>query len=283
MADDTKHGLVVVTADAIKAMPFPDGWFAAACSPNVPLFNLELARKAVLFGTNAAESEIRNPCPALGYLVLDLTAQTLAAVKLPGSGHLNVTGGSGDLNDFIFGANTDPSRRNISDTLYILDGVSLVSSRVDLPAGVNSFINLQPAPQLGALIGLATTRQAGDVGLVLFDLDRGEGKLFPTPDGFATVQMIGVYPTTRKLVARGIRSGGNGAQYLIYDLISGDLIIVPNPRGVAWAGPAPQQPQPGQQPRQIVAQAPNAKANVIASICYDEDRKQVGVMTVRVP
>jgi len=284
MANDSKHGLVVATTDGIKAMPFPESWFAAACTPNIPLFNLEIARKVTLFGANTAETEVRNPCPAIGYLVLDLTSETLTAVRLPGAGQLNVTGSSGDLNDFIFGANTDPTRRNMSDTLYILDGVNLTASRVDLPAGVNSFANLQPVKELSALIGLATTRQAGDVGLVLFDLDRGEGKLFPTPDGFATVQMIGVYTTTRKLVARGMKTNGAGAQYLIYDLISGDLIIVPNPPGVAWVGPAPQQQQqPGQQQRPIVAQDPNPKANVIAAICHDQDRKQVGILTVRVP
>ena len=295
MANDSKHGLVVATTDGVKAMPFPDGWFAAACTPNIPLFNLEIARKVTLFGANTAETEVRTPCPAIGYLVLDLTSEELTAVRLPGAGQLNVTGSSGDLNDFIFGSNTDSTRRNMSDTLYILDGVNLTASRVDLPAGVNSFANLQPVRELNALIGPATTRQAGDVGLVLFDLDRGEGKLFPTPDGFATVQMIGVFTTTRKLVARGIRTRGTGAQYLIYDLISGDLIIVPNPPGVAWVGPVPQQQQqqqpgqqlpgqlPGQQQRAVAAQDPNPKANVIAAICYDQDGKQVGILTVRVP
>jgi uncharacterized protein (TIGR03437 family) len=299
MGNDSRHGLVAASADGVKAMPFPDGWFAAACTPNIPLFNLEIARKVTLFGANTAETEVRNPCPAVGYLALDLTSEELTAIRLPGAGQLNVTGGSGDLNDFIFGANTDATRRNMSDTLYILDGVNLTASRVDLPAGVNNFANLQPVRELNALIGLATTRQPGDVGLVLFDLDRGEGKLFPTPDGFATVQMIGVFTTTRKLVARGVKTGNSGAQYLIYDLISGDLIIVPNPPGVAWVGPAAQQQQqpgqqlpgpqqpgqqlPGQQQRAVAAQDPNPKANVIAAICYDQDRKQVGILTVRVP
>ncbi|MEK7754648.1 MAG: hypothetical protein AAB654_22170, partial [Acidobacteriota bacterium] len=127
MANDSKHGLVVATTDAVKAMPFPDGWFAAACTPNIPLFNLEIARKVTLFGANTAETEVRNPCPAIGYLVLDLTSEELTAVRLPGAGQLNVTGSSGDLNDFIFGANTDPTRRNMSDTLYILDGVNLTA------------------------------------------------------------------------------------------------------------------------------------------------------------
>ncbi len=128
MANDSKHGLVVATTDGVKAMPLPDGWFAAACAPNIPLFNLEIARKVTLFGANAAETEVRTPCPAIGYLVLDLTSEELTAVRLPGAGQLNVTGSSGDLNDFIFGANTDPTRRNMSDTLYILDGVNLTAS-----------------------------------------------------------------------------------------------------------------------------------------------------------
>ena len=305
-ASDSKHGLVAVSGDGVKALPFPDGWFAAACTPNIPLFNLELARKATLFGTNTAETEVRNPCSALGYLVLDLTEQALTAVRAPGSGQLNVTGNSGDLNDYIFATNTDQTRRATSDTLYILDGVNALASRADLPAGVNTFTNLQPVRELSSLIGLATTQQPGDVGLVQFDLDRGEAKLFPTPDGFATVQMIGVFTTTRKLVARGMKTGGVGAQYLIYDLISGDLIVVPNPPGVAWVGPVPQQQQQGggqpvpgpgpvpvpgpgvpgqpvQQLRAVIAQDANPKSNVIAAICYDQNRKQTGIMTVRVP
>jgi hypothetical protein len=32
-----------------------------------------------------------------------------------------------------------------------------------------------------------------------------------------------------------------------------------------------------------VAQDPNPKASVIAAICHDQDRKQVGILTVRVP
>jgi hypothetical protein len=59
---------------------------------------------------------------------------------------------------------------------------------------------------------------------------------------------------------------------------------VPNPPGVDWVGPVPQQQQrqqPGQQQRAIVVQDP--KAGVIAAICYDQDRKQVGILTVRVP
>ncbi|MBI4874023.1 MAG: hypothetical protein HY822_05250, partial [Acidobacteria bacterium] len=294
-ADNSKHGLVFLSPAGFKAMPFPEGWFAATCAANVPVLSLELARKATLFGTRTPETQIRNPCPAQGYLVLDLNDQTLSAVRPPGAGQINVNGGFGDLNDFIFATNTDPTRRNLADTLYILDGVNLVASRVDLPAGVNSFANLQPVRSLSALFGLATTRAQGDAGLVMFDLDRGEGYLFPTPDGFATVQMLGIFEATRKLVARGMKDGGAGSQYLIYDLVTKDLIVVPNPPGVAWVGPVPaQQPQqqqpgagqggqPGQQQRPIQAQDINAKASVIAAICSDQDRNQAGIMTVRVP
>ncbi len=63
-----------------------------------------------------------------------------------------------------------------------------------------------------------------------------------------------------------------------------------NPPGVAFVGNVtvqPQMPQPGQpqqpQPQSPVLQRLNQKANAIEAVTYGEDRRQNGVMLVRVP
>ena len=91
-----------------------------------------------------------------------------------------------------------------------------------------------------------------------------------------------------KLVARGIREGNTGTQFLIYDLITGDLAMVPNPGGVAFVGPPPGAPQPGVPGGPPVQQQPmrtqdfSAKSNSITAVTYDAERRQVGIMAVRV-
>lgn len=269
--DDSRHGVVAFSAEdlAAKVIQFPDAWFAASCSPTLPVFNLELARKLVLLGAGAAESEIKDPCPATGFLLFDLETQQASAVTLPGQGQFDADPATvGDVNDFIYGANTDPSRRNLADTLYVLDGVTGAAFRMSLPTGVTSFANPTPAPQLNAVLAVAANRVAGDAGIVYFDLENAEARLLPTPEGFAQVNLLGVFAATRKLAARGIRSGGGGSQYLIYDLVTGDLLMPANPEGVTWVGNAPQavaqpgagQPAPGGAPPGQGAQQPGQGA-----------------------
>jgi hypothetical protein len=97
--------------------------------------------------------------------------------------------------------------------------------------------------------------------------------------------MVGVLPATRKLVARGVRSGNAGAQYLIYDLVTSNLTVVPNPDGVTWVGNAPAQPGTGggQPAPATPMQRAMVKSNTITALTYDADRRPVGVMVVRVP
>ena len=132
-------------------------------------------------------------------------------------------------------------------------------------------------------------------------MDRIETRLLPTPEGFATVQLVNIFPVTRKLVARGVKA--DGAQLLVYDLVTGDLQIVANPPGVAWIGPPvvaaaapgagglPGVPGGPGQAGGGGAQAMNAvqglqgntKANTVEAIAYNAARQQTGIAVLRVP
>jgi hypothetical protein len=297
-ADGARHGLAAfesVEAPA-RLVGFPEGWFVAACAPAIPLYNLELPRKLAFLGSHVAETEFKDPCPGAGFLLLDLETQTMTAVALPGRGQFDAdAGASGDVNDFVYGTNTDPERRNTADTLFVLDSVTASTFRMDLPAGVTTFAAPRPVPAMNALIAQAMNRTAGDAGLVVFDLERAEVRVLPVPEGFAVVNLLEVFTTTRKLVARGIKAGGT--QYLIYDLLSGDLQMPPNPEGVASVGgPAARAGQaagaggqqlPGggaAQPQgPQIQQRPNAKANTVTGFAYSGEGKQLGVVVLRVP
>lgn len=255
-ADDSHHGMILFSLENPEPLiaPFPDGWFAASCTANLPVFTLELARKIVVPGAAAPEAEIKDPCPATGFVLVDLETRQIQAAALPGQSQFNVGAATGDVNDFIFGVNTDPSRRNIADTLFVLDGVTASVFRMDLPPGVTGFTGLTPVPALNAIVALAMERAAGDAGFVYFDLENAEARLMPTPDGFTQVNLVGIFEATRKLVARGIKSGGAGSQYLVYDLGTGEVVFPSHPEAVAWVGnvvrtaaQTAQQPvQPGQ-------------------------------------
>lgn len=289
--DGSAQGMIAFSGAQFtpKELPFPAGWYAATCVPNLALLNLELSRRMAMFASKRPHEEILTPCPAQGYLALNLATQEFAAVPLPGVGEVNTRAASGEVNDYLYASNTDPQNANLSDTLYLFDSVAGSPFRLDLPAGILGFQQITPVPALDGLVATAIgTRVAGDGGLIFFDLENEKTTVFPVPEGFTTVNFVGVFANTRKLIARGIKA--NGAQYLIYDLVDGNLLMPANPEGVAYAGPLPaaaggqgppQQPQP-QQP-QVQAQLINAKANVIAALAYDSARTLVGILTIKVP
>ena len=286
-SDGSKHALVGFSLAAAepKAVEFPDGWFAAACTNNISIFNLELANRMALLGSRDSDPAFKTTCPASGYITMDLANQAVGTQELGGSGQFNAAGGNAsDVNDYVYGANTDPQRRGISDTLYVLDGVSNSTFRFDLPPDVASFGQITEVPVIGALVALGTNRTLGDAGLVLFDLESAKTKLLPTPEGFASVQLVSIFTTTRKLIAKGNKANNAGSQFLVYDLLSGDLTIVPNNPGVVFVGTVPQvAPTPGQQPQAVVnLQRANNKADTIQAATFGADRKQNGVMIVRV-
>jgi len=287
-SDASADGLVVFPADdtPARALVVPDGWFFASCSPQLTIFNLELARSMAFFGARTAETTFRQQCPSQGFLVLDLAARSMSAAPLP-SGQLNTSAAIGDVNDFLFGTNTDPSQQNSADAMFVFDPVTASSFRMDVPVGTQSFAGSTPVPELNLIITLGRNRVAGDAGFVVFDLERTDVQLLPVPDGFLNVQAIGVFPATRKLIARAVREGNTGANYVIYDLASGDASVVSNPEGVAWVGAVPTTPgQPGggtQPVPQTVMQRPSPKSNSILAIGYDSDRRPVGLVLVRIP
>ncbi len=270
-----------------QSIALPEAWFFAGCVANIPVFNLELSRGIALLGARAEDRAFKNPCTADGFMLFDLAARRFQAVSLPGSGKFNATGGADEINDFLIGSNVDPANRNTSDTFYALDGVNATVLRLDLPQGVSNFSGGTRVPALNLIVAQANNRINGDAGLVLFDLERTESRLLPTPEGFVAVNFLGVLPSIRRVVARGVRAGNAGSQVLVYNLENGDLEIIPNPEGIAWIGSPPVQQQPGQpgQPGQQVVNLPvrvNSKSNSVEAIAFGEDRRQKGVVVVRI-
>ncbi|MCX6611827.1 MAG: IPT/TIG domain-containing protein [Acidobacteria bacterium] len=270
-----------------QSIPLPETWFFAGCVPNIPVFNLELSRGIALLGARSEDRTFKNPCTADGFMLFDLAARRFQAVTLPGAGKFNASGGADELNDFLIGSNVDPANRNTSDTFYALDGVNATVFRFDLPQGVSNFSGGARVPALNLIVAQANNRINGDAGLILFDLERTESRLLPTPEGFAAVNFLGVLPSIRRVVARGTRTGNAGTQILVYNLENGDLEIIPNPEGIAWIGSPIVQQQPGQpgQPGQQAVNLPvrlNAKSNSVEAIVFGEDRRQKGVVVIRV-
>jgi uncharacterized protein (TIGR03437 family) len=279
---DGNHGFAYFPPEGpAQLIPIPETWFLAGCVANIPVFNLELSRSIAMLGARAEDRAFKNPCTADGFMLFDLAARRFQAVSLPGSGKFNATGGADEINDFLIGSNVDPANRNTSDTFYALDGVNATVFRLDLPQGVSNFSGGTRIPALNLIVAQANNRINGDAGLVLFDLERTESRLLPTPEGFVAVNFLGVLPSIRRVVARGVRAGNAGSQVLVYNLENGDLEIIPNPEGIAWIGSPPVQQQPGQQAVNLPVRV-NNKFNSVEAIVFGEDRRQKGVVVVRI-
>lgn len=284
-ADHSQDAVAGFSNNAVRAVESPV--FFTNCANPVRSFTFELSRKLVFLGASVADRELRTPCAANSYLIFDLDSRTLSQVALPGNGQLNASAQMGDISDYVWGLNLDPTRPAIADTLYVLDGATASAFRFDLPTGVNGFVNPQPVAGMNSVIAAATNRTAGDEGIVLFELESGASRFFPTPEGFASVQLAGPFSSVRKLVARGIRPNNAGSQILIYDLRNGDLAMPANPPGCMFAGVLPPAvPGGGGGAGGGGGQAffnSNPRANAITAGCYGENRQLNGLMMVRVP
>ena len=268
-----------------EVLPFSEGTFAASCTSPIRTFTLELARRAAVPTTPTPETLLRTNCGASSFATLDFASREINQISLPGQGQFNITGNAAnDVNDYVYGTNTDPAQQGRSDTLYVFDGVTRSAFRLDLPPEVSSFANVTAYAPMGILYAQATANTVGDAGIVVFDLENASARLLPTPAGFTSVQPLTLFPATRKLIARGARTDPAGTQLLIYDLVSGDLQIVANPEGVAFVGALPNLPPQGGRPspQQPALQHLNPKSNAVTMVGFSEQRRPLGVILLRV-
>ena len=284
---DAFIGFSLAPNTAPVVLPFADGVFVASCTAQMRLFTIDLSRRIAVSTGTVAEKEVKNPCAASSFALLDLTARQLTAIPLPGQGQFSVSGNSAnEMNDYVYGTNADPARQGRSDTIYVLDGVGGSTFRLDLPPEISTFANPAPYPEMSLLVAQATAQNSnvnGGAGLVLFDIENQQARLLPTPAGFSAVQLLSIFPTTRKLLARGTRVEPVGSQLLVYDMITGDLQVVANPSGVVWAGPVPVVPTPGQPPQQVQPlQHFSPRSNAVHVVGYGADRRPIGVMLLRI-
>jgi hypothetical protein len=198
-------------------------------------------------------------------------------VKLPAAAQFVVSGANGTFNDYVYGSDF-VAKTGTSTTLYVLDGASGTASQMAPPPSVNAFGTPTVLTQLNALLAPATKKAAGDQGLVLFDLDAGNSTLLPIPDGFATMSLVGFYPATRKLLARGISTDGKTSSLIVYDLVQSTSAVVDNPTGVASLGSKPGTAAIG---ARLIAV--NTNAGTFAAVAFDAAGKQLGILTLRVP
>jgi uncharacterized protein (TIGR03437 family) len=290
-ADSTRDAFVAfpLTAADPKLATFPDGWFAASCTADIRLLNLDLAGQLALAAATAPETEFKQSCPGAGFLLLDFTDAAVTAVPLPDQGLLRVPATRADaslsqMNNYVFGARLDTTRAATSDTIYVLDGVYGSAAVLPLPPTVNGFsdASLQQVPELNSLLAQTVNRVAGDQGLLLFNLDRQTVTNLPVPEGFTSIAPLQdgaaiCCLTTRKIIARALKQGGSNL--VIYDLLSNELAVVPNPEGVTSFGPPPAPQAVGTPARLISA---NSRANTAYAVTYNGNR-QTGIMVVRIP
>lgn len=287
------------TADAFIGFPLaadaepivralPEGTFASSCTPQTRLFNIDLSRRIAVSTGTVLETEVRNPCTAQAFALLDLGARELTTVPLPGQGEFSVSGNSAnEMSDYVYGTNADPARQNRSDTIYVLDGVGGSAFRLDLPPEIATFTNVTPIPEMTLLVAQANAQGSniiGGAGLVIFDIENQQARVLPTPAGFASVQLLNTFPVTRKLLARGTRSQPAGSQLLLYDMVTGDLQILPNPEGISWVGQVPNVPAQGQppQPQTPPLQHFSPRSNAVHVMGYGANRQPAGMILVRV-
>ena len=69
-----------------------------------------------------------------------------------------------NYNDFIYGTDTSPARRNTASTVYVLDAALLAEYSIQLPAGSVSFSAPQQVAGTNWLLATVSNKTAGDGG-----------------------------------------------------------------------------------------------------------------------
>src|SRR5208337_1537262 len=104
----------------------------------IKLTAITLYAGVVLPGSQVAESGYSNPCGSSGFLLLDLRSGAVTSYPLGMNSQMNSTT-IANFNDFIYGTNTDPSKRNTADTVFVFDAASPAAYTIELPTGATSF------------------------------------------------------------------------------------------------------------------------------------------------
>jgi uncharacterized protein (TIGR03437 family) len=297
-ADNSQQAFVsfpFTQADS-NTISFPAGWFVAGCQAAVAVFDVQLSSSKVLAASRDATLAAKTACNADGFLQLNLDDKTIGVTPLPSQSQVDVRAMT-VLNDYVYGFNPTAAR-GVTDTVFTYDGATgSLLNPLGPPNSISGFTApLQQVADLNLLVSEATNKTPGDAGLILFDLDNQVTTLLPLPDGFDSVSAQGVYQATRKVVGIGVRTAGRGSQFIVYDLASDSVTVVPNPQGVAFVGLRPGAARPGQPgapggpgagPGGAAAArgliSANTSANTIAAVALDAQGKQVGIMVVRVP
>jgi hypothetical protein len=273
-----------------KIVPFPDGWFATSCTADIRLYSLDLVGQVALAGSKVAETDFKTLCPGSGFLTLDLSQAAMTAIPVGDQGQIRVPATRTDtsaaqMNNYVYALKLDSTRATSADTIYVLDGVNGNVFTMPVPSTVNAFgtATLQEIPEINSLLAQTIDKTAGDQGFVLFNLDAQTVSNLPLPDGFVTVTNLDDGTTvcclaTRKLVARALKAGGSSV--VIYDLATGEVVVVPNPDNVTGIGPpAGGGAQALTAARLVLA---NSQANTVSAVAYNANR-QVGIIVIRIP
>ena len=277
MPDDSVHRFLAFPVEGgdPTVVPLPDGWFLSACTNSIRTYNFVLGERIGLFGSQSGDNAYKASCPASGYLELDPATGEITAIRAGQTPDLVTGTQTGTFNDFLWSTNFTATSRT-SSAVHALDGADATAIRIDLPAGTTAIQTVSAIPQINSLIAPAQKRVVGDDGFALFSLADGTSKRLALPDGFATVSLVGFFPATRKIVARGISSDRKTSNLIIYDL-TGASTVVANPDGVASLGG---KPGAASTPRLLVAH-PNS--NSVAAAAYDANGNQTGVVLVTIP
>ncbi len=302
-------GLLAVTLPGltVQTVAMPEGWQAAACAPNFNFQVFDTTRQLVLFGARSFQAATTSPCNAGGYLLIDPPTRTVRAIPFPknGSADLRIQpAGVPDMNDYLFVGSAGTNNPRLYDSLFVLDSLSLTPFAM-APEGLRGFTltgQEYRVDEISSLVGGGVNQAVGDGGLVFFDFESGVTNIFPVPEGFQSIALVSVFATTRKVMALGVKTGGNGTELMLFDLDNQDFTRIPNPDGVAFVGTLPpQQPagggggapgggggapgggQAGGQQAVTIFIVPNTKANQVAAMCFNANRQPVGVMAVKIP
>jgi uncharacterized protein (TIGR03437 family) len=276
-----------------KIVAFPSGWFATSCTADIRLYSLDLVGQIALAGSKVAETDFKSLCPGSGFLTLDPAQGAMTAIPVGDQGQIRVPATRTEttvaqMNNYVYALKLDSTRATSADTMYVLDSVNGNVFTLPVPSTVNAFVTatVQQIPEINSLLVQAIDKTAGDQGFVLFDLDAQTVTNLPLPDGFVTVNNLTDGASvcclaTRKLVARALKAGGSSV--VMYDLVTGDVLVVPNPDNVTGIGPPPAANGGGAQAatagRVVLA---NAQANTVSAVGYNGNR-QVGIILIRIP